>query len=50
MDTDQREAFNMQFEADMSEALQREGKDPSGFRIENGKLEIEGAPDLPKPQ
>lgn len=46
---DQREAFNAQFEADMRDALVREGKDPDGFRIDGKTLEIGAAPDLPKP-
>lgn len=49
LDTDQREAFNAQFEEDMRDALKREGMDPDGFHIEGKTLELEAAPDLPKP-
>lgn len=49
LEPEQREAFNAQFEEDMRDALKREGIDPSGFHIDGKVLEIEGAPDLPKP-
>lgn len=44
---DQREAFEAQFEQDMRDAMVREGVD-GDFTVTDGKLEIEGAPVLPK--
>lgn len=45
---DQREAFEAAFEADMADAMRREGVEGS-VAIVDGQLAIEGAPDLPKP-
>lgn len=48
LDPDTREAFNTQFEADMADAMEREGLDGS-VEIIDGQLEIEGVKaDLPK--
>lgn len=47
---EQREAFEDQFRLDMREAMDREGLD-GDFKVDdNGKLAIEGAATLPKPQ
>jgi hypothetical protein len=48
LDTDQREAFEAQFEEDMRDALIREGLDPDDFKIDGKQLQIGGSPDLPK--
>lgn len=51
LDADTREAFNAQFEADMADAMEREGHDGGHVSIIDGKLQLEGGPvDLPKPQ
>lgn len=50
LDADQRDAFEVQFEEDMRDAMKREGLNPDEFHIEGKQLMIEGAPDLPKPQ
>lgn len=48
LNPDTREAFETQFEADMREAMEREGIDGE-VQIIDGRLELEGAPsDLPK--
>lgn len=49
LDADQREAFEAQFAEDMKDAMKREGLDPDGMHIDGKTLELEGAPDLPKP-
>jgi hypothetical protein len=50
LSADEREAFEAQFEEDMRDAMVREGRDPSGVRIDGKKLELEGVEGLPKPQ
>lgn len=46
-DPDVREAFDSQFEADMADAMKREGID-GDVSIVDGQLQLEGAQDLPK--
>lgn len=46
---DQREKFEMAFEMDMADALEREGYRRDGFEIINDQLQVEAGQDLPKP-
>lgn len=48
LDPEVREQFADQFEADLRDALAREGQDPDDFVIDGKQLEIGAAPDLPK--
>lgn len=50
LDPEERERFEAQFEVDMRDALEREGKDPDSVTVIEGHLELEEGPELPKQQ